>query len=165
MPLMSGLAFRRVPSCEAAASDSHLAGISSTFSLGKFFFTQARKASERSRPLTEARSPMICTTLPEGICSPRYWQAFSPYETLFARTTMATLPLSGATSTATTGTPLRSAWSRPASMAALSSGATTRPLTPWLSSLLMSVICWEGSLLELTVFSVSTPSDLAILGT
>ncbi len=78
---------------------------------------------------------------------------------------MATLPLSGATSTATTGTPLRSAWSRPASMAALSSGATTRPLTPWLSWLLMSVICCEGSLLELTVFIASTPSDFAILGT
>ncbi len=78
MPLMSGLALRRVSSLEAAVSDSHLAGISRTFSLGKFFFTQARNASERSRPLTEARSPMICTTLPEVMCSPRYWQAFSP---------------------------------------------------------------------------------------
>ncbi len=108
---------------------------------------------------------MICTTLPEVTCSPRYWQAFSPYATLSARTTIATLPFSGATSTATTGTPLRSAWSSPASIAALSRGATTRPFTPWLSWLLMSVICCEGSLLELTVLSVSTPSDFAIFGT
>jgi hypothetical protein len=31
---MSGLAFRRVSSLEAAVSDSHLAGISRTFSFG-----------------------------------------------------------------------------------------------------------------------------------
>lgn len=50
-------------------------------------------------------------------------------------------------------------------IAALSRGATTRPLTPWLSWLLMSVICCEGSLLELTVLSASTLSDFAIFGT
>ncbi len=51
-------------------------------------------------------------------------------------------------------------------MAALSSRSDDDgPLTPWLSWLLMSVICCEGSLLELTVFSASTPSDFAIFGT
>lgn len=39
------------------------------------------------------------------------------------------------------------------------------PFTPWLSWLLMSVICCDGSLLELTVLSAFTPSDSAIFGT
>ena len=42
-------------------------GVSSSDSAG-YCFRHARNASERSRPFTEARSPMICTTLPDFTC-------------------------------------------------------------------------------------------------
>ena len=78
---------------------------------------------------------------------------------------MATLPDSGRTSTDTTGTPLRSACLRPATIAAESIGVTTSPLTPWLSRLLMSVICFWVLLSALTVGRTSSPSSFAIVGT
>ena len=108
---------------------------------------------------------MTWMTLPCCTFSPMTSHALVPYALLSARTTMATLPDSGATSTDTTGTPLRSACLSPATMAAESSGVTTRPLTFWLSRLLMSVICFWVSLSALTVGRTSSPSSSAIVGT
>lgn len=163
--LMSGFAVSRLSKPEEALSAFHSAATSSTWTSGYLVFMHCRNASERSRPLTEARSPMTCTTLPDVTFAPIASQALVPYALLSARTTIATLPPSGATSTATTGTPLFSAALRPATTAAESSGVTTRPLTPWLSRVLMSVICFAGSLSALTVGSASTPCSFAFSGT
>src|SRR3954468_2899560 len=91
------------------------------------------KASGGSRPLIEATSPSSMTTLPLP-CSfvPRNLHAFAPYARLSARTTMKTLPLSGRVSIETAGIFLEARRFSVGMTAAVSCGAMTTPLMPWL---------------------------------
>jgi hypothetical protein len=149
---------------EAAAAASHLVSSPNTVMFGKFFFMQSLKASVRSRPLIEARSPCSITTLPlPWSLVPRSWQDLSPYARLSARTIMDTLPLSGLVSTDTTGILRCCRVCSVGTTAAVSCGAITTPLTFWLMRVCTLEASVATSFCEFVVLS-STPSSPANWG-
>ena len=121
---------------------------------------QSPNASDRSRPLIEARSPSNSTMVPL-FCSlsPRNLQAFWPYALLSARTTMYTLPLSGRVSTLIAGMFLPASSSSVVATAAVSCGAMMIALAPCATRLLTFAASWVIWFCEFVRGSASIPVD------
>ena len=129
---------------------------------GKFAFMQSLNASVRSRPLIEARSPSSMTTLPlPPSLVPRNWQALravGPVVGADDHVTRCRCP--AGCRCVTTGIFLAASWSSVGAMAAVSCGAMTTPLTPWLTKVCTLAISLATSFCELVVLSV----DAELLG-
>src|SRR2546421_6916577 len=148
--------FRSFCSLAEATSPFQLVSSASTLMPGNFSFMHAPKASERSRPLIEARSPSNSTIVPLPLSFwPRNSHAFWPYALLSARTTMKTLPWSGRVSTLTTGMFLLARSSSVLATAAVSCGAMTIALAPSATRVFTFEASWVIWFCELVRFRAS----------